>query len=387
VESIEAPLKTAANIEDYGLQVRECGKFIKILSVKSRSIAHLLGFESGWCIDASGKDSVLDELTDNLETCLKEQRAKVVLNLVTRKGKKRTVVLPQDFVLSQKTGEMQLKVKEIAGFSVNLCMGMGYNILFVSEVIKGSRAAKTGIRLFDQIYAVNGVNVYSLKQFYEVLMGKGSDKVVFKIKSYDENKARTLEVARTMLLPDETQLLIEGAALKGERYVSNILDSLGKGYVEIRGAILPSKDHRATQIDHILVCCHGVFAIETKYLSGHIIGNDTCRYWKQVTPAGTERFLFNPVWQNNYHVWALERLFNSKGIKAPVFSVIVFINCTFDLRARVPVVGLEDLRQCILQYPRRVPEEAIPVIVQAIKQGRVNSFNLKNYGKERKSSG
>ena len=33
------------------------------------------------------------------------------------------------------------------GFSVNLCMGMGYNILFVSEVIKGAPgASKTGIR-------------------------------------------------------------------------------------------------------------------------------------------------------------------------------------------------------------------------------------------------
>ena len=72
-----------------------------------------------------------------------------------------------------------------------------------------------------------------------------------------------------------------------------------------------------------------------------------------------------------------------------MFSVIVFINCTFDLRARVPVVGLEDLRAMISCSipPERVPEEAIPVIVQAIKQGRVNSFNLKNYGKERKSSG
>ena len=65
----------------------------------------------------------------------------------------------------------------------------------------------------------------------------------------------------------------------------------GRGYVEdSRDYIAFEKDHRATQIDHILVCCHGVFAIETKYLSGHIIGVIPAGYWKQVTPAGTERF-------------------------------------------------------------------------------------------------
>jgi hypothetical protein len=81
-------------------------------------------------------------------------------------------------------------------------------------------------------------------------------------------------------------------------------------------------DDGTTQVDHILVSRFGVFVIETKDYKGWIFANATHESWTQV--LFRLRFKFqNPIFQNNRHVRAVQRLLDFVPLEA-IRSVIVF---------------------------------------------------------------
>ena len=81
-------------------------------------------------------------------------------------------------------------------------------------------------------------------------------------------------------------------------------------------------DDGTTQVDHILVSRFGVFVIETKDYKGWIFANATHETWTQV--LFRLRFKFqNPIFQNNRHVRAVQRLLDFLPPEA-IRSVIVF---------------------------------------------------------------
>lgn len=91
----------------------------------------------------------------------------------------------------------------------------------------------------------------------------------------------------------------------GERRVRHLLRRKLKAprYVALHNVTLNAPGG-STQIDHVVVSCFGVFAIETKNLQGHITGSARQPQWTQT--LGEQRFAFqNPLLQNYRHTQVL----------------------------------------------------------------------------------
>ena len=67
--------------------------------------------------------------------------------------------------------------------------------------------------------------------------------------------------------------------MDSENIVSDELSKLGDDYCELRSIILPLSSRQGTEIDHILIGPKGIFVIETKCLSGYVMGCDKDKYW------------------------------------------------------------------------------------------------------------
>lgn len=106
----------------------------------------------------------------------------------------------------------------------------------------------------------------------------------------------------------------------GEAKVSVLLSFLPKEYTVFNNVLLYI-DGKSSQIDHIVVSAYGIFVIETKNYKGWIFGSDTSRQWTQ-NIYGEKHSFYNPVLQNQGHIFALKKLLN---LPADFFiSVIAF---------------------------------------------------------------
>lgn len=67
----------------------------------------------------------------------------------------------------------------------------------------------------------------------------------------------------------------------------------------------------------------GIFVFESKNYSGWIFGDEKNRTWMQTLKNGQKNRFYNPIWQNNTHVSALQNVL--KDISHSLFhSYIVF---------------------------------------------------------------
>lgn len=94
-----------------------------------------------------------------------------------------------------------------------------------------------------------------------------------------------------------------------------------KGGYLINDVIIPGKNDKTSEIDHILFYNNGVFVIETKNLSGLIYGKEEDEYFIQVLGDGTTRNrIYNPIKQNSTHVDRVQYILNINN----VINVVVF---------------------------------------------------------------
>jgi predicted membrane GTPase involved in stress response len=92
----------------------------------------------------------------------------------------------------------------------------------------------------------------------------------------------------------------------GEKFIEYRLSKLDpQKYKMIHDVLIPSRNGRTTQIDHIVLFEYGFFVIETKNYRGWIVGNENAEYWTQVIYKRKEK-LYNPLRQNFGHVEALK---------------------------------------------------------------------------------
>lgn len=104
---------------------------------------------------------------------------------------------------------------------------------------------------------------------------------------------------------------------RGERRVRSRLQRRYRDWTLFNDVLLPSA-HGTTQIDHIMLSPAGLFVIETKDMSGWILGGPVQKQWTQSFPAGrlarragirSNQFKFyNPLYQNEGHANALTNL-------------------------------------------------------------------------------
>lgn len=108
----------------------------------------------------------------------------------------------------------------------------------------------------------------------------------------------------------------------GEYKVSNVLSRLNKRRYFIYNDVKILINGSSSQIDHVVISKYGVFVIETKNYKGIIKGSERSKEWIQILNK-EERPFYNPILQNQGHIYALQFLF--KGFSdLPFYSIIVF---------------------------------------------------------------
>ncbi len=152
----------------------------------------------------------------------------------------------------------------------------------------------------------------------------------------------------------------------GERSVAKILSTLPSGYMVLNDVIVPTK-RGTSQIDHVVVSRYGIFVIETKNYSGTIYGSESANEWKE-TFRTTECNFYNPVKQNQGHVWALASCLR---IPQDAFVPIVVFSDEADLKvkSKTAVVYMSELLPEILSYDKQIfgMEQAV-YIYQTLKE-------------------
>jgi len=111
----------------------------------------------------------------------------------------------------------------------------------------------------------------------------------------------------------------------GERQVQVKLNKyiFKRGGFLINDVIVPGNNDKTSEIDHILFTNYGVFVIETKNLSGLIIGKEEDVNWIQVLgiDGRIRNSVYNPVMQNQTHVDRLNKILNINYI----YNLVVFV--------------------------------------------------------------
>lgn len=105
------------------------------------------------------------------------------------------------------------------------------------------------------------------------------------------------------------------AGLEGEHRVNAHLKTLLKEdeYL-LEHLLLPINNGHKTEVDSVLITRKGIFCIEIKNWSGHIYGNDDDETWLQKTRDPDKPHIEhnNPVRQNDWHCFILEKLLSDK---------------------------------------------------------------------------
>jgi hypothetical protein len=101
------------------------------------------------------------------------------------------------------------------------------------------------------------------------------------------------------------------------RYVNNYGGKL------FNNVILEYEPGKSFEIDHIVITKGGFFVIETKGQKGIITGREEDETWHQIKKYyQDDKDLYNPIKQNNSHIYHLRKLFGSGAPK--MTSLIIF---------------------------------------------------------------
>ena len=125
---------------------------------------------------------------------------------------------------------------------------------------------------------------------------------------------------------------------QGEMEVHNILMQLPDEYYLLEDVILKTP-RSTTQIDHIVVSKHAIFAIETKNYRGQIYGNEDQINWRQVIVSDvtypkkpwktytyvTKNLFYNPIKQAISHTYAIKE-YTKEWPYLKVIPIVVFMD-------------------------------------------------------------
>ena len=133
------------------------------------------------------------------------------------------------------------------------------------------------------------------------------------------------------------------AGLRGETEVTRQLGEALDNDHYIFNDVVIKNGRQSAQIDQLIVCPKGLFAIETKNWRGHIEGREDDERWTQIKQPDTSGIkVYNPIRQTRRHVEVLTGALKRAGLPAPpIQSMVVFLsrNTTFDVPdASIPVV-------------------------------------------------
>lgn len=99
-----------------------------------------------------------------------------------------------------------------------------------------------------------------------------------------------------------------------------------------------TNQNKTTEIDLLLIHETGIYVFEVKHYKGTIYGDDKGQVWTQYFRTVKNKTFRNPMLQNEYHINALNYIFND----IPIKSVIVFTNhdCNLKVKNSNPNINL-----------------------------------------------
>lgn len=138
----------------------------------------------------------------------------------------------------------------------------------------------------------------------------------------------------------------------GEMIVASIFDPRFFGNDEryiVNDLIFKLPDESTHQIDHVLIYKKGIFCIETKNISGFIIGKDDDGEWTVMPKHKFNNYtIFNPIKQNKKHVIVLSEFLE---YEYDIKSIIVFIHGNKPKGCCEQVLNLVELKDYVKNYP------------------------------------
>ncbi len=158
----------------------------------------------------------------------------------------------------------------------------------------------------------------------------------------------------------------------GEARVNRILNRMANKYGGrlIYDVIVPGEDGKTSQIDHILVCTHGLFVVETKNYAGRIYGNEKQHDWTQVLAYGrVKNKLYNPLMQNYTHIRRLKELLPEW---ADPIGAVVFVRGNVGYIDAEGVYSLRGLKRVINDAVETLSESKVTVLADAIQHYKDN---------------
>lgn len=159
--------------------------------------------------------------------------------------------------------------------------------------------------------------------------------------------------------------------IEGELKVANILK---KSRVRHFNDVLLEIGPTSTQIDHLVVLPNKtILVVETKNMSGKIIGNADDRQWTQIFPNDTFKF-YNPIKQNEGHIRFLNRFCDKHRLKGYNFiNIVAFVSDRCDISQTPPnIVTLSQFRQMIKTFKMKKRLNSSKKFEKAIK---LNDFS------------
>ena len=158
----------------------------------------------------------------------------------------------------------------------------------------------------------------------------------------------------------------------GEARVNRILNRMAKKYngCLIYDVIIPGENGKTSQIDHILVCTHGLFVIETKNYAGRIYGSESQHDWTQVLAYGrSKNKLYNPLMQNYTHIRRLKELLPEW---AEPIGAVVFVRGNVGYIDAKGVYSLRGLKRIINEAPETLTDSKVAVLAEKIQHYKDN---------------
>ena len=172
-----------------------------------------------------------------------------------------------------------------------------------------------------------------------------------------------------------TILVLNATLLKGkigEWRVNRILKRFANKYSGnlIYDVMIPGDEGKTSQIDHILVCTHGLFVVETKNYAGRIYGNAQQHDWTQVLAYGrVKNKLYNPLMQNYTHMRRLKELLPDCP---DMIGAVVFVKGNVDYIDADGVYSLRGLKKLIKYSSIAISESQVASIAAAIQHYKDN---------------
>ncbi len=135
---------------------------------------------------------------------------------------------------------------------------------------------------------------------------------------------------------------------------------------------------KSAQIDHLIICPRGIFAIETKNWRGHIEGSEEEERWIQTKDPDTPPIkVFNPIKQTQRHVEILRGVLERSAIDwADIYSIVIFLSprTTFSVPGAVtPVLKPNQAVEYIANHqgaPKTYSEDEITAVINLLMRNK-----------------